>query len=146
MEKHPEIPSEMYGRWWKVINDEYGAIIEEENEDSQAKESSSAQLPPETRYTAEKHASNESQNATTQDKNRQKQSLSRDEEEKLSDYLHLGMTLEDARAAFKVELEAAELRYRVRESQRAKQAGSIQVANRYRPGPSTSSRGGLTFN
>ena len=146
MEKHPEIPSEMYGRWWKVINDEYGAIIEEEDADSQAKESSNVPPPSEPRYTAEKPASNEYQSTTTQDKDRQKRGLSKEEEEKLADYLHLGMTLEDARAAFKVELEAAELRFRVRESQRAKQAGSIQVANRYRPGPSTSTRGGLSFN
>ena len=29
MEANPEIPKEMYGRWWKVINNEYGEIIDE---------------------------------------------------------------------------------------------------------------------
>ena len=27
MEKHPEIPSEIYGRWWKIMNNEFGDII-----------------------------------------------------------------------------------------------------------------------
>ena len=38
MEKHPEIPSELYGQWWKVISDEFGPIIEEdENEETEAR-------------------------------------------------------------------------------------------------------------
>ena len=27
MEKYPDIPQELYGRWWKVVNDEYGEIV-----------------------------------------------------------------------------------------------------------------------
>jgi hypothetical protein len=146
MEKHPEIPSELYGRWWKVINDEYGAIIEEDESDPQIIESSIAPPSSETRNVPERSTRNDYQPTTTRDNNCQNEGLSKDEEEQLADYLHLGMTLKDARAAFKVELEAAELRFKVRESQRARQAGSIQVANRHRPGPSSSTRGGLTFN
>jgi hypothetical protein len=146
MEKHPEIPSELYGRWWKVINDEFGAIIEEEESDLQANENSAAPPSSETRNEPERSANNEHQPKTSRVINSQNQRLSKEEEEQLAEYLHLGMTIKDARAAFKVELEAAELRFKVRESQRARQAGSIQVANRYRPGPSSSTRGGLTFN
>ena len=29
MEKYPDIPKELYGRWWKVVNDEYGEIVSE---------------------------------------------------------------------------------------------------------------------
>ena len=36
MEKHPEIPSDLYGRWWKVINDEYGEIVQTNEEPTAA--------------------------------------------------------------------------------------------------------------
>ena len=38
MEKNPEIPSELYGRWWKVINDEFGEIITDEDQISRGAE------------------------------------------------------------------------------------------------------------
>ena len=56
------------------------------------------------------------------------------------------MSINEAKEAFRVELEAAELRLKVRENKRARQAGSIQLTNRTRMGPSASGRGGLTFN
>ena len=49
--------------------------------------------------------------------------LTREEEENLADYLNLGMSIDEAKEAFRVELEAAELRLKVRENKRARQAG-----------------------
>ena len=39
MEKFPESPSKLYGRWWKVINDEFGEIIDEGEQETNTKES-----------------------------------------------------------------------------------------------------------
>ena len=30
MENHPEIPAELYGKWWKIVNEEYGEIVPDE--------------------------------------------------------------------------------------------------------------------
>ena len=30
MEKYPDIPEELYGRWWKAVNDEYGEIVKDD--------------------------------------------------------------------------------------------------------------------
>ena len=35
MKKYPEIPSKLYGRWWKFINDEFGEIIEDDEHEEQ---------------------------------------------------------------------------------------------------------------
>ena len=46
MEKFPEIPSKLYGKWWKVINDEFGEITEEEEHDPDAGGGEPPSLPP----------------------------------------------------------------------------------------------------
>ena len=34
MENNPEVPPEFYGKWWKIINEEFGEIVQEkENEE-----------------------------------------------------------------------------------------------------------------
>ena len=85
-------------------------------------------------------------NTTRTEQNGKSHQLTREEEENLADYLNLGMSINEAKEAFRVELEAAELRLKVRENKRARQAGSIQLANRTRTGPSVSGRGGLSYN
>ena len=147
MEKYPEIPSEMYGRWWKVINDEFGEIIEEGIE--QTEENQSAQNPPteepERNETSARSHSNKQPNY-----GQSRERLTKDEENNLADYLNLGMSIREARAAFQTEVEAAELRHKVRENQRAQQRGSIKSTGRNQWGASTSTasrgRGGLSFN
>ena len=37
MENHSEIPSDLYIRWWKVINEEFGWIIEDKQEEEAAR-------------------------------------------------------------------------------------------------------------
>ena len=46
--------------------------------------------------------------------------LSRKEGENLSDSLSLGMTIDDARAAFQKEIETAKLKQKIRENKRAR--------------------------
>ena len=76
--------------------------------------------------------------------------MTREEESNLSDYLNLGMSLVDARAAYKIEVEAAELRLKIRENQRAQQRGSVNQNGRTNIGPTRNNRGtgrgGLSFN
>ena len=81
---------------------------------------------------------------------RQNRKLTKEEEDNLADYLALGMTLEDAREAFKKEVEMAELRARVRENRRNNTRGDINPSNRTQIGNISTNRGrgrgGLSFN
>ena len=151
MERNPDIPSELYGRWWKVINDEFGEIITGDDQITQGAENTNPRPvsamesePAETQINQQQTTTH--RNTTRTDQHRKNPRLTREEEENLADYLNLGMSINEAKEAFRVELEAAELRLKVRENKRARQAGSIQLANRTRMGPSASGRGGLTFN
>ena len=146
MEKHPDIPSEHYGRWWKVINDEFGEIIPEGGNIEQTNEVPSTLEPPSANSESTSTHVDQSRTARKQNIRSTEARPTREEENNLSEYLSLGMSIKEAREAFKIEIEAAELRFRIRDNQRARQSGSIQTANRTRTGPSTSGRGGLTFN
>ena len=149
MEKFPEIPSELYGRWWKVINDEFGEIIEDGEQETDPMET---EPNPNTqpREPAASSTGGPTQRNKAQPQDTNKTRLTKEEESNLAEYLSIGMSIEDAREAFETEVKAAELRLRVRENQRARQRGSIQQANRTQWGPSTSNRGtgrgGLSFN
>ena len=147
MEKYPEIPSELYGRWWKVINDEFGEIVEEGIE--QSEENQSVQNPPtEVPERSETNINPHSHKQPNYGQSRER--LTKDDENNLADYLNLGMSIREARAAFQTEVEAAELRHKVRENQRAQQRGSIKSTGRNQWGASSSTgsrgRGGLSFN
>ena len=76
--------------------------------------------------------------------------LTPEEENNLSAYLGLGMSLADAREQFKKEVEVTEMRLRIRENARLQQRGSIGAAHRTTIGPTTSTRGagrgGLSYN
>jgi hypothetical protein len=146
MEKNPEIPPELYGRWWKVINDEFGEIVEESGNDERETVQTENQ---ETNPRKDRHQESSNYGEARAQKE-SRMSLTRREEENLSDYLNLGMTIDDARAAFQKEIETAELKQRIRENKRASTLGSIQSNSRTYLGPSPSTRGtgrgGLSFN
>ena len=125
MENHPEVPKEMYGRWWKIINDEYGEIVEDSNipgpvaptnkERSHISEPVNQPLTSQTRGHHETQPLNDHQ--TSSDKNEVGQKLYQltpEEENNLSAYLGLGMSLSDAREQFKKEVEVTEMRLRIR--------------------------------
>ena len=143
MERCPEIPPELYGRWWKIINDEYGEIIEETNQDRQESENVTTESQPKEIQSQ----GNQTSSGTQISKD---STMTREEESNLSDYLNLGMSLVDARAAYKIEVEAAELRLKIRENQRAQQRGSVNQNGRTYIGPTRNNRGtgrgGLSFN
>ena len=161
MENHPEVPKEMYGRWWKIINDEYGEIVEDSNipgpvaptnkERSHISEPVNQPLTSHNRGHQETQPQNDHQ--TSSDKNEVGQKLYQltpEEENNLSAYLGLGMSLADAREQFKKEVEVTEMRLRIRENARLQQRGSIGAAHRTTIGPTASTRGtgrgGLSFN
>ena len=75
--------------------------------------------------------------------------LSKQERENLADYLNLGMSVTEARKSFRMEVEAAELRVKIRENRRSQQRGDIGSSSRTTVGNITNSgrgRGGLSFN
>ena len=142
MESQKDIPEELYGKWWKVVNEHYGEVIVEENEDETSEE------VMESDQTQREQPQNLQQRQeaprTTQ---REHQSLSRVEEENLSDYLKLGMSITEARDFLSKETEMAEIKMKIRENKRAANRGAI---SRTSIGPSSSirgsGRGGLSFN
>ena len=143
MENHKEIPQEIYGKWWKVVNDHYGEIIEEGNEEEQTDQPELLNPQPSNQQAPTIRQSSES----TTKHNEGAEKLTKEEEENLSDYLTLGMSIEEARDYLKKEIEMAEIKMRIRDNNRARNRGAI---NRTSIGPSTSTtgsrRGGLTFN
>jgi hypothetical protein len=158
MEKHPEIPSDLYGRWWKVINDEYGEIVQTNEEPIAANNDQYSYLDRQddcsggcqTELT--KTNQNESQPTTKpQTEVGQKlYQLSTEEENNLSVYLELGMSLNEAREQYKKEIEVAQMRRRIRDNTRLKERGSVEASRSTIIGPTTSARGagrgGLSFN
>ena len=133
MERHREIPSDLYGRWWKVINDEFGPIIEDDEENEVQEQ------PP-----AQQHTRTFTE--TTRPKvNNPERTLSNQEEENLSEYLSINMTISEARAAFEKEIESAELRQKIPKAKRAKERCSVASTSGTQIGRSTNNRG-LTFN
>ena len=110
--------------------------------------SKSRSIPKSTQETAKQNA--HYQKPSRQQDVEQGPKLSRQEEENLSEYLDLGMSIDEARDTFKKEIEMAELRAKICENQRNRNRGEIGSANRTQIGHSSSSRGtgrgGLAFN
>jgi hypothetical protein len=143
MENHKEISQELYGKWWKVVNDHYGEIIEEENDEDLADQPHQSNDHPATQQAPTIQQGSE----TTTRQSERGEVLTKKEEDNLSDYLKLGMSIEEARDYLKKEIEMAEIKMRIRDNNRARNRGAI---NRTSIGPSSSTtgsrRGGLTFN
>ena len=153
MERNPEIPPDYYGKWWSIVNKEFGEIIPEGNEHQDVNDRSDG--------TSSGQNSSEPTQApkpaeTLSDKTNQKKTapaatnLTRDEANELSEYLDLGMTVGEARESYRKEIEMAELRARIRENQRNTLRGAIRNETRTYIGPTTNNRGGgrggLAFN
>ena len=143
METHKEISQKLYGKWWKVVNDHYGEIIEEGNEEELADQPELINSEPSNKQAPTTHQRSD----TTSRQSEGREKLTREEEDSLSDYLKLGMSIQEARDYLKKEIELAEIKMKIRENKRATNRGAI---NRTSIGPSSSStgsrRGGLTFN
>ena len=162
MEAHRDIPPEYYGRWWKVVNDEFGEIINEdetpetENDDPQPqtqeelqpKNTANDQQPPRIEAEKSKRSTNLHERRSQQESN----DSTPQEQDLLADYLAYGLSLEEAREAHRKEQELAELKHKMRENKRAIQRGAINARGsksqtNVGPRPTPSGRGrGLTFN
>ena len=156
MERNPEIPPEFYGKWWKIVNQEFGEIIPEEKEGRENQPEPDAEKTSYEQNTSEPAPQSSERNTATRSEGqkqsmpRNRSNLSRDEAKELEEYLDLGMSVEEARDCYKKEIEMAELRLRIRENQRSSLRGAIGKERRTNVGPSSSyrggGRGGLSFN
>ena len=192
MGHYTEIPNELYGRWFEVVNNEFGEIIENSTSNTQGEEQREAVQPDQTAggqphnnsnlrqdgpppqnrpiqlkpaFVSRARPSNQQTGSRSEENNRnQSQSrlsyhrqeprqdnrLTREEEDNLSDYLALGMSISQAKEAFKKEVEMAELRARVRENRRNVTRGDVNSTNRTQIGNMSTNRGrgrgGLSFN
>ena len=151
MENNPQIPEEMYGKWWKIVNEEFGEIIpgaenKAQGTDGRENETSEEQEVVQTTYKVQANQSRKENSSLTA----QRERLSREENYNLTDYLRIGMSVDEARAAFQREVEMAELRQKIRDSKREEGRGSKRNANTTTIGATFSTRGrgrgGLTFN
>ena len=157
METYPEIPPEFYGKWWKVVNEEFGELIEDKDTQARTGGEDGSQAVEEEPEVVEQTVRPQTQMGNKQnslpssrDIRTTTERLSRQENENLEDYLRIGMSVTEAREAFNKEVEMAELRQRIRDSKREESRGAIRNANRTTIGSSAGARGrgrgGLSFN
>ena len=171
IENNPDIPEEMYGRWWQVVNEEFGPVISENEERDVAGD----EIEEEMQSNHQRNGTHPDEQTETrrqdtrrqeriQDENtsvRAKQSKSRPEvpekkltsreEEELADFLDVGLSVTEARIMRQKEEELAALKLKIRENKRAVNRGAISGSSRSnetRVGPwgMPSRRGGLSFN
>ena len=157
MEKNPEIPSHLYGRWWKIINEEYGEIVEEDETVQLSRNESSNAPSTDVIVLENQHSAETQESVALQTTSKSKKAtgsklyqLTREEEDNLSGFLGMGMSLNEARNHFQKEIEVAEMRQKMRENARMNERGSVEALQRTHFGPTSSTRGtgrgGLSFN
>ena len=149
MENHKDIPQEMYGKWWKVVNEHFGQIIEEGNENEMAEEETESNQAQQNQPPNQNQSSNQDlrRHEASGPNPKRPERLSREDEENLSDYLKLGMSITEAKEFLRKETEMAEIKMKIRENKRSENRGAIDASTRTRFGPSAGSgRGGLSFN
>ena len=145
MERNPEIPQDYYGKWWSIVNKEFGEIIPEGNENQNGNENSNetnncpsssesvvTPTPTPAEIVLDKANQRKSAPAST--------NLTRGEANELSEYLNLGMTVKEARESYRKEIEMAELRACIRENQRNSLRGAIRNETRTYIGPTSINR------
>jgi hypothetical protein len=166
IENNPDIPEEMYGRWWQVVNEEFGPVVPETEE----RDGADGDIEEVVQTNQLRNGSNQVERAEPirrerlQDENasvRPKQSksgpdvseknLTSREEEELADFLEVGLSVTEARIMRQKEEELAALKLKIRENKRAVNRGAISRPtgnNETRVGPwgMPSRRGGLSFN
>jgi hypothetical protein len=153
MENHPQIPAEHYGKWWKIVNEEFGEIVENVEGVNEEEQTHSEQVERGLTSSAQTQSkSNPTHNTAPRPTNDQdpKENLTREEADNLADYLSIGMSIGDARNAFQREVEMAELKQKIRESKRNQLRGNIGTSKHTTIGNTYSSkrggRGGLSYN
>ena len=171
MDHYQEIPKEIYGRWYKVVNEEFGEVIQPQDKTTE-QHTEDQQPPPTTEQSAQPRSQPKSstiqrkmafvsnRNRTPRDDNTSRESTSnqttanaitREEETSLADFLAVGLSLTEARSMKENEDKLAAIKLQARELKRQTQRGAITSRGadrqtRLGPGSSTGRRGGLTFN
>ena len=166
MEHYQSIPNEIYGRWYKVINDEFGEIIQEQvdQDDTRIDElPTNTERDSETPITSTNAAprsliqkkpafiSKRTVNTTRTNTISDAPTITREEQDNLADFLAVGMSLAEARTMKQNEDKLAAIKQQARELRRETERGAIvsrgsQSQTRFGPGSHTGRRGGLTFN
>ena len=171
MDHYQEIPKEIYGRWYKVVNEEFGEVIQ--SQDNTAEQNTEdQQQPPTTEQSAQPRSQPKSSTiqrkiAFVSNRNRiprddstsrevtsnqtPENTITREEETSLADFLAVGLSLTEARSMKENEDKLAAIKLQARELKRQTQRGAITSRGadrqtRLGPGSSTGRRGGLTFN
>ena len=146
MEKHQDVPVELYGRWKKVVDEEFGEIIE--SPDGGAEDITATR--PTSVVSRETVPDREKQSETATAIN--KSSMTVEEEDELAEYLNFGLSVSAARDMRQKEKELSDLKFQMRENRRATERGAINARGihhqtKYGERPTPSGRGrGLTFN
>ena len=152
MESNPEVPPEFYGKWWKIVNEEFGEIIPDEvnqipiEETPQNDSVAEAQRAPDASVPLPNQRPQLPTNAGSNSTQTSTERLSRIESENLADYLRIGMSIKEAREAFKKELEMAELKQKIRDSKRSELRGQSRTTIGATYNNRGGGRGGLSFN
>ena len=166
MEHYQTIPNEIYGRWYKVINDEFGEVIQEQageddamineqpsntQQDSQAPTVSTNETTGSLIQKKPAFISKRNVNTTRTNTMSGVPTITRNEQDDLADFLSVGMTLAEARIMKQNEDKLAAVKLQARELRREKERGAIiprgsQSQTRFGPGSHTGRRGGQTFN
>ena len=172
MEHYQDIPNELYGRWYQVINEEFGEVIGgtdqaksvepqrtsdiTEKESGPQASSSSGRLPTQIQRKPafiSKRTQPAPRAATLSNPSHQQPNVTRqDEQDLLADFLAVGLSIEEARDMYQKETELAAIKMKAREIKRNINRGEIISRgnnNRANIGPrgsGTGQRGGLSFN
>ena len=161
MERYQDIPAEIYGKWLKVVNEEFGEIVvthddnavseviaDQANMPSQGEPEPTESLSRDTRapqnrglqrqiqlkpaFVSSRPAKSSATSAShTQNVNRNERSITAEEEDNLADFLAVGMSLTEARDLFQKQVELSEIKQRAREIKRNTQRGDIVQRGSY---------------
>ena len=166
MENNPEIPMELYGRWKKVIDQEFGEIVDQPNGEAMWEDQYEDATPQEVSTVNEQSNAGPTTSTTNiiqppaptpmaAERSTLKPitQMTEEEEDELAEYLNIGMTLAEARQMKANEKRLAEVKLQIREQRRATERGAIRgrgtraAPTRYGQGASQRGSGrGLTFN
>lgn len=142
----PRNPARILRKVLKIVNDEFGEIIQEDNNDELTQSETNAQVSSDLPT----NQPPKSTPVTITESNKAQEKLSNKETNNLADYLRIGMSINEARQAFQREIEMVELKHDIRESERQEQHGPLGYNNITTISDTSSNkgrgRGGLSFN
>ena len=133
MNKNPDIPEEMYGRWRKVIGQEFGEVLPPTALDKvwvEQNDSSAEQEMPKEQHMVTLPQKPEQSNETRPVPNQQSKltpfvRLTKEEEDDLAKFLNFGMTIAEAREMRANKKKLSEVKQQMREQRRATERGAI---------------------